>query len=158
MIVRSRRLVRGISRPLKRIVRRHDTPNSATCGGDSLDARLHPHLLGFGGTEWVGRSGPGIVRPSAPGTIAVAIALFAAALLIASAGRLLVDPLPPPTVRVLTFCLGAVFLARAVGDFRLVGFFKRVQGTKFAHLDTLVYAPLCLFLGIAAVFVAYHDV
>jgi Protein of unknown function (DUF3995) len=103
-------------------------------------------------------SGRPAFRPSVAGTIVVAIALFAAALLIASAGRLLVDPLPPPTVRVLTFCLGAVFLARAVGDFRLVGFFKRTQGTRFARLDTLVYAPLCLFLGIAAVFVAYHDV
>ena len=68
------------------------------------------------------------------------------------------DPLTPPTVRLLTFCLGAVFLARAIGDFRLVGFFKRVQGSRFARLDTLVYAPLCLILGIAALFVAYHDV
>ena len=103
-------------------------------------------------------SGRPAFRPSRPGTLAVAIALFAAALLIATAGRLLVDPLTPPTVRLLTFCLGAVFLARAIGDFRLVGFFKRVQGSRFARLDTLVYAPLCLILGIAALFVAYHDV
>jgi hypothetical protein len=103
-------------------------------------------------------SGRPAFEPSRPGTLAVAIALFAAALLIATAGRLLVDPLAPPTVRLLTFCLGAVFLARAVGDFRLVGFFKRVQGSRFARLDTLVYAPLCLILGIAALFVAYHDV
>ena len=31
-----------------------------------------------------------------------------------------------------------VFLARAVGDFRYVGFFKRVRGTRFARLDTIL--------------------
>jgi hypothetical protein len=103
-------------------------------------------------------SGRPAFQPSRPGTLAVAIALFVAAALIATAGRLLVDPFAAPIVRVLTFCLGAVFLARSVGDFRLVGFFKRVQGSRFARLDTLVYAPLCLLLGLAAVFVAYHDV
>jgi uncharacterized protein (DUF2062 family) len=115
-----------------------------------------------------GRSGSGAAvpelagrpafKPSRTGTLAVAIALFAAALLVATAGRVLFDPLAPPTVRLLTFCLGAVFLARAVGDFRLVGLFKRVRGSRFARLDTWVYAPLCLILGIAALFVAYHDV
>jgi uncharacterized protein (DUF2062 family) len=103
-------------------------------------------------------SGRPVFQPSRPGTLAVAIALFAAAVLIATAGRLLVDPLVQPIVRILTFCLGAVFLARSVGDFRLVGFFKRVQGSRFARLDTLVYAPLCLILGLAAMFVAYHAV
>jgi hypothetical protein len=103
-------------------------------------------------------SGRPAFRPSRIGTLAVSLALFAAALLTATAGRLLADPLAPPTVRLLTFCLGAVFLARAVGDFRLVGFFKRVQGSRFARLDTRLYAPLCLILGIAALFVAYHDV
>ena len=103
-------------------------------------------------------SGRPAFQPSRLATLAVAIALFAAAVLIATAGHLLVDRFAPPTVRVLTFCLGAVFLARAVGDFRLVGFFKRVEGSRFARLDTLVYAPLCLILGAAALYVAYHDV
>ena len=86
------------------------------------------------------------------------MALFAAALLVATAGGILVDPFGPPIVRVLTFCLGVVFLARSLGDFRLVGFFKRVKGSPFARLDTWVYTPLCLLLGLAIVFVAYHDV
>lgn len=42
-----------------------------------------------------------------------------------------------------------LFLARAIGDFRLVGFFKRIRGTRFARLDTLVYSPLCLLLALA---------
>ena len=86
------------------------------------------------------------------------MALIAAAALIATAGRLLPNPLAPSIMRGLTYGLGAVFLARSVGDFRLVGFFKRVQGSRFARLDTWVYAPLCLLLGLATVFVAYHEV
>jgi hypothetical protein len=41
-----------------------------------------------------------------------------------------------------------------VGDFRLVGFFKRVRGNAFARLDTLVYAPLCLVLAVGVFYVA----
>jgi hypothetical protein len=47
--------------------------------------------------------------------------------------------------------LGAVALAlfaRAVGDFRLVGFFKRVKGSVFARMDSRVYSPLCVLLGL----------
>ncbi len=43
----------------------------------------------------------------------------------------------------------AVMILRAIGDFRLVGFFKRVRGSRFARLDTLLYSPLCLALGAA---------
>ena len=43
----------------------------------------------------------------------------------------------------------AVLVLRAIGDFRLVGFFKRVRGSRFARLDTLLYSPLCLALGAA---------
>jgi uncharacterized protein (DUF2062 family) len=97
-------------------------------------------------------------KPSRLSTLAVAIGLFVAAALVAVAGRLLADPLRSPMVRILTFGLGGVFLARSIGDFRLVGFFKRVRASQFARLDTFFYAPLCLILGLAALYVAYCDV
>jgi hypothetical protein len=97
-------------------------------------------------------------KPSRSSTLAVAFALFVAAALVMAAARLIADPFPPPTVRILTFGLGAVFVVRSIGDFRLLGFFKRVRGSRFAQLDTFVYAPLCLVLGLAALFVAYYDV
>ena len=103
-------------------------------------------------------AGRAAFKPSRLGTLAVATALFVAATLVAIAGGLLTDPLSPPIARVLTFGLGGVFLARSIGDFRLVGFFKRARDSQFARLDTLFYAPLCLLLGLAALFVACHDV
>ena len=47
----------------------------------------------------------------------------------------------------------APVLMRAIGDFRYVGFFKRVRGSRFARMDTTLYSPLCLALaaGVAAV-------
>nr|WP_299418729.1 DUF3995 domain-containing protein [uncultured Emticicia sp.] len=46
--------------------------------------------------------------------------------------------------------IAGIFLLRAIGEFRYVGFFKKVKGTKFATLDTKYYSPLCLILSINA--------
>jgi hypothetical protein len=95
--------------------------------------------------------------PSRSGTLAVAGCLFAAAYVVAVAGQLLPSPLER-WARVAPFALSAIFLARAVGDFRLVGFFKRVRTSRFARQDTRVYSPLCLGLALATGYVAYRDV
>jgi hypothetical protein len=50
--------------------------------------------------------------------------------------------------------LALAFFLRALGDLRLVGFTKRVRGTKFAQWDDAVFSPLCLLLGYAFLFVA----
>ena len=50
--------------------------------------------------------------------------------------------------------LAGIFLLRAVGDFRYVGFFKKIKNTAFGRMDTRWYAPLCLYLGISSVWIA----
>lgn len=47
--------------------------------------------------------------------------------------------------------VGVVLLARAVGDFKYVGFFKSVRGSRFATLDSRYFSPLCLILGLGAI-------
>lgn len=49
--------------------------------------------------------------------------------------------------------IGAIFTLRAIGDFRYVGFMKKVKGNRFATLDTIYYSPLCLYLGISSFFI-----
>lgn len=44
--------------------------------------------------------------------------------------------------------IAAIFLIRAVGEFRYVGFFKKIKNTKFAQLDTWFYSPLCVLLSL----------
>ncbi len=41
-----------------------------------------------------------------------------------------------------------IFIARAIGDFNYVGFFKKIKQTPFGLKDTKYYTPLCLCIGI----------
>lgn len=47
--------------------------------------------------------------------------------------------------------LSFIFLARAVGDFKLVGFFKKHKSSEFALYDTKYYSPFCLSMSIVFV-------
>jgi len=96
--------------------------------------------------------------PSKVQTLAVAVALLFAATVVAVAGGLFKVGGFAGVFRILAFGLSATFVARAVGDFRLVGFFKRTRGTQFARLDTIVFTPACLALGLAVFYIAYNDV
>ncbi|HMB63500.1 MAG TPA: DUF3995 domain-containing protein [Eudoraea sp.] len=49
--------------------------------------------------------------------------------------------------------IALIFLARVIGDFKYVGFFKKVNHTPFALKDTRFFTPLCILLSVIAVFV-----
>lgn len=51
--------------------------------------------------------------------------------------------------------LSAVFFIRVIGDFRWVGLFKKQKGSVFSKLDTVLYIPLCLFIGICLITIAF---
>ena len=40
--------------------------------------------------------------------------------------------------------LATIFALRVIGDFHYVGFFRKVKHTRFAHMDRLLYSPLCM--------------
>lgn len=88
--------------------------------------------------------------PGPLAAIAIAAALVAAAMVTAQCGDLLSLGLPAWFSRLGTWVLALVFALRAIGDFRYVGFFKRVRGTLFARRDSLVYTPLCVFISALA--------
>ncbi len=100
------------------------------------------------------RDGAPLFRPSRGATLLVAGALFAGATLLLAQIGLAAIGLPPMLVRVACWGLAFVFAARAVGDVRWVGLFKRERGTRFARLDTRVFTPLCLLLAIGCGVVA----
>ncbi|REG85421.1 DUF3995 domain-containing protein [Algoriphagus antarcticus] len=41
-----------------------------------------------------------------------------------------------------------LFALRAMGDFKYIGFFKKINSTEFANYDNLLYSPLCLTIAI----------
>jgi hypothetical protein len=49
--------------------------------------------------------------------------------------------------------ISIIFILRAIGDFKYVGFFKKVQDTKFGELDSKFYSPLCFGIGILGIII-----
>lgn len=96
--------------------------------------------------------------PSPFGTILVAIALLVAMLIVLGRLGLLGEAIPRRVFRWGTCGIAVVFLLRAVGDFRLVGFFKRVSDTPFAHWDTWLFSPLCLAVAVVTFALVYSEV
>lgn len=96
--------------------------------------------------------------PSRTSTVAVgAVLLLFAGLVAATAGVVSVG-LPRVALVWLSYVLATGLLARAVGEFKYVGFFKRVRGSRFARLDSFVYSPLCLLLAFGVALVARQNV
>ena len=47
----------------------------------------------------------------------------------------------------------SIFILRAIGDFKYIGFFKKTGETNFGQMDTKYYSPLCLLIGIIGVII-----
>lgn len=58
-------------------------------------------------------------------------------------------PFFKPNIITESFCIifTVIFFLRAVGDFKYLGFFKRIKHSTFAKYDTRYYSPLCLYLA-----------
>lgn len=93
------------------------------------------------------KDGEPLFRPSAGGTFAVALILMAFAGLAAANGGLLGLDASPAWLRWAGGAVALALLGRAIGDFRYVGFFKRLGEDPFARLDTRVFSPLCMLLA-----------
>ena len=94
-----------------------------------------------------------VFMPRKIGTLLVALLLVLAALLLVIQGIYLAN------VQEFTFfSLGCtvcavLFLLRAIGDFKYVGFFKKIKHSQFARNDTRFYSPLCLLIAAEYLFV-----
>ena len=109
------------------------------------------------GSWWGHRAGKPLFAPSTRATVAVGVVLLLFAGLVAATGRLLEVGVSPRLLSWLSLALALGLLARAIGEFKYVGFFKRVRGSRFAHLDTWIYSPLCLLLALGVALVAMRN-
>jgi hypothetical protein len=101
------------------------------------------------GLSWAvpSREGRPLFRPSRGATLLVAVVLLFFAALVASCAGLWHVGIPHRVLLWLSYALALGLVGRAVGDFRYVGFFKRIHGSTFARLDSLIFSPLCLLLA-----------
>lgn len=93
--------------------------------------------------------GKPIFTPTLGITLLVALLLLVSALLVLGALGYWNLGLPLWLFKLGTGGVATVLLLRAIGDFRFVGFGKRVRGTAFARNDTRYYSPLCLGLAVS---------
>ena len=89
------------------------------------------------------RDGAPLFTPSPASTLLIAVLLFAAAFVLLGRVGMWGLWLPRWPFVIGTWTLAVVFGARAVGDFRWFGLFKRRTEAPFAWWDTWLYVPLC---------------
>lgn len=106
----------------------------------------------FGGKYGLMSAGPSLEGdkdfiPSSILIFAVAVMLLGLAVLAIQ----LVSPIAllKEYIHYIGYLVSVIFIIRAVGDFKYVGFFKKVYNSNFATLDTKYFSPLVLFLGIS---------
>lgn len=92
--------------------------------------------------------GKKMLNPKKMDSVMVAIFLLLFGLLFFTKIGLLSISLPHLINRFGIGVVSTIFLLRAMGDFRYVGFTKKIKTTEFASLDTKLYSPLCLWIGI----------
>ena len=96
-----------------------------------------------------------VFTPGPIGTFLVAIVLFSFAGVSLSLG--FPDTIPVsylPFIKIAGVTIGIILFARAIGDFKYAGFFKRIRGSNFARYDYWLYSPFCLACGGALLYLS----
>jgi hypothetical protein len=101
-----------------------------------------------------GSDGRPLFRPGRAATVAVAVMLFTAAVIVLGDVGMLAPIGPIVLYRGGVWVIGVVLLLRTIGDFNYVGLFKRHRVSRFARLDSLVYTPLCAALAAGSFYLA----
>ncbi|MDR2122538.1 MAG: DUF3995 domain-containing protein [Flavobacteriaceae bacterium] len=68
------------------------------------------------------------------------------------------DFIPQKIYISLLIIVAIIFLMRTIGDFKYVGFFKKVNETNFARLDRNYYSPLCLIIFILIIVKLFNTI
>lgn len=86
--------------------------------------------------------------PSILATIIVAIGLLSFGVFYLIKGGFISVELPLWLNKNGLLILTGIFIVRAIGDFKYLGFFKKIKNSKFAVNDTKYYSPLCFAIGV----------
>lgn len=84
--------------------------------------------------------------------VATGFLCFAAFVLVRSG--ILIIILPAWLMRYGLWIISVIFILRAIGEFRYVGFFKKIKATDFGKLDTNYFSPLCVIIGLLGIILA----
>lgn len=113
------------------------------------------HLSWAFGSEWgfenalpTNEDGEKVLNPGKKDSAMVGVGLLLFALFYRIKIGALPLELPVWVIGVAGWMISTIFLLRAMGDFKYIGFFKRVRSTEFGQRDSKYYSPLCMFIGL----------
>lgn len=46
-----------------------------------------------------------------------------------------------------------IFILRSIGDFKYIGFFKKINTSKFGKMDSKLFSPLCMTIGLIGIII-----
>jgi hypothetical protein len=113
----------------------------------------------FGGKLWfvdvlpTNSSGLKKINPGMAAGIIIAIVLLFLALITIGNLGLFDKYIQGKYFRYGALVIAVIFLLRAIGDFKFIGFFKKVTKTRFAINDTNIFSPLCLFIALISLII-----
>ena len=109
--------------------------------------------LGFSVTLPTKENGERILNPKKIDSAIVAIGLTAFGVFYVFKSGLIESNLPEWIMKFGSWIIPILFLLRAIGEFKYIGFFKSVNGTVFSKLDTKFFSPLSLLIGIFGIII-----
>ena len=89
-----------------------------------------------------------VLNPSILPTLIVAFGLLGFGLHILIISGLIAFDIPQWLSNYGLWIIASIFTLRAIGDFKYVGFFKKIKLKKKKKNDTKYFSPLCLTIGI----------
>jgi hypothetical protein len=93
------------------------------------------------------------MNPGKGATIIVAVGLMVLALITIGSQGWLDKYVKRALFSYGTLIIAIIFLVRAIGDFKFIGFFKTVKWTRFGMNDTNFFSPLCLLISLLSVLI-----
>jgi Protein of unknown function (DUF3995) len=113
----------------------------------------------FGGKKWANAALPTadgstpVFKPGILETLVVAIGFLGFVYIVACEANMLNHS--GLLVKYGSWAIPIIFIARAIGEFKYVGFFKKIKDTHFGRMDTQYYSPLCLAVGLIALIIKF---
>ncbi len=112
--------------------------------------------FGFDASLPTNEKGERVLNPKKFDSLIVGIALSSFAIIYLIVAGVLNFNLPIWIIKYGTWIIPFIFILRAIGDFKYIGFFKKVKQTNFGVLDSKYYSPLCLIIGVMGLIIKFY--
>lgn len=113
--------------------------------------------LGFAQSLPTNEQGHRVLNPGKLETATVSLALITFGVLYLLKSGLIPIDTPQLMLKSGGWIVPSIFLVRAIGEFKYVGFFKKVRNTEFGRLDTRCFSPLCLGIATIGYLIQWYD-